>query len=315
MNFAGGMRESDCDNQDHALFDGVREFGAHARVPSIWLYGDNDQLFPVATWRTMYDHYTKAGGTAELFDYGVFGGDAHKFTNSSDSVSLWAPPVDAFLRRVGLPATAVFPQYLPLAPPAASGFAKVDDLNALPIKSEAMKALYQKFLTSDFPRAFVISSKGAAQFSGGFDPIGRAMAACGKAAADCAVYAYDDRVVWRGQRTLSGGGGGATATVAAGTTATLAFSATVNPDCSSRGLNTVRIAKAPAHGVAQVAQKLDFAHYAAAGPYAKCGAARVPGMAVTYTPAKGFVGQDALAIEIINLDNQDRVVPFAITVK
>ena len=315
VNFAGGMRESDCDNQDRALFDGARDFGAHARAPSIWLYGENDLLFPPATWRTMYDHYTKAGGTAELFDYGVFGGDAHKFTRSSDSLRVWAPRVDAFLERVGLPATATFPQYLPLEPPPASGFAKIDDFDALPVKSETVKALYGKFLTSDFPRAFVISSKTVARESGGFDPIGRAMAACAKTASDCAIYAYDDQVVWRGPRTLSGTGHVASATVAAGTTATLAFSATVNPDCISRGLNTVRIAKAPEHGVAQVAQKLDFGRFAAGGPYAKCGAVKVPGMAVTYTPAKGFVSQDALTLEVINLDNQDRVVPFAITVK
>ena len=47
------------------------------------------------------------------------------------------------------------------------------------------------------PRVFVLSSQGlSASFSGGFDPLGRALRACEQRSQKCRVYAVDDYVTW-----------------------------------------------------------------------------------------------------------------------
>jgi len=76
--------------QDVSLIAAAGYFGAHTKVPSIWFYGDNDQLFPVATWRGMYERYTKAGGHAELVAYGAFMTDSHQMLSFPEGLPIWA---------------------------------------------------------------------------------------------------------------------------------------------------------------------------------------------------------------------------------
>ena len=85
------------------------------------------------------------------------------------------------------------------AGPAASHFAPIGDVAAVPWVNAASRAAYAKFLTLTGPRAFVVAPGGqSATTHGGFDPLGRALALCGKAGLICRPYAVDDRVVWAG---------------------------------------------------------------------------------------------------------------------
>jgi dienelactone hydrolase len=53
LNFAGGVKEGDCHQPDQSLISAAGQLGAKTRLPSIWFYGDNDQIFSTATWQGM----------------------------------------------------------------------------------------------------------------------------------------------------------------------------------------------------------------------------------------------------------------------
>jgi dienelactone hydrolase len=326
VNFAGGMRESDCRTQDASLIAATAYFGANTRLPSIWFYGDNDKVFPPDTWRQMHARYTSAGGKAELVAFGSFMDDAHQLLSHSESMPVWTPKLDAFLTRIGLPGSAVYPQYLPTPLPPATHFAALDDAAAVPYLSDAGRNSYRGFLKQPFTRAFVVAPNGTAVTThGGFDALARALGMCGEHAEGCQLYAADDRVVWTGTKTATAAAAGTAApaaaastyrkTVAAGATTTLAFAYGVNPDCSSRGVPKLWVVQPPQHGTANVAPRTDFARFPSNNPLSACNTRKVPGIAVDYTPADGFAGSDTVVFEEISLEHHDRVFQFAITVR
>jgi hypothetical protein len=88
---------------------------------------------------------------------------------------------------------------------ASAAFAKVDNLDALPTTSMLSKMLYRDWLTKPVPRAFALSSDGAAYRTWGIttdpkvplDVAERALHRCNKAGKkDCKLYAVDNTVVW-----------------------------------------------------------------------------------------------------------------------
>jgi len=316
VSFAGGVRESDCRDQDRALLDGAETFGRLTRIPSIWFYGDNDSLFAPALWRAMYQRYTAAGGPAQLVAYGRFGADSHKLAASPDSLRIWTPQLDAFLGRIGLPHAPLYPNYLPPPPPPPSHFAALEDVAAVPYLNEPGRALYRAFLSLPSPRAFILSSQTASSQSGGFDPINRAMKSCAATSiGPCAVYAYDDYVAWTPPKSAPVVSRDYHLTVAAGSTATLNFSSAVNPDCSLLGLPKDWVSRTPAHGLAFAVRRDDFPRFPPTNPLAVCNRTRVPGMAITYSPTPGFTGDDALTFEEITFNGVHEVFRLAITVK
>jgi len=197
INFAGGVKPSDCPDPEWSLAVAAGSFGTHTSIPSIWFYGDNDKVFPPSTWRAMYDTYKSAHGDAELVAYGDFMEDAHNLLGYPEGMAIWVPKVDAFLARVGMRNRPVNPEYLPTPTPAPSRYAAADDLGAVPYLSDRGRELYRKFLDKPVPRAFVIAPSGSvSSFSGGLDPLGKALKDCRKHSQKCQPYAVDDYVVW-----------------------------------------------------------------------------------------------------------------------
>jgi len=197
INFAGGVLASDCPTPEYSLAAAAGQFGAHTGVPSIWFYGDNDKIFPISTWRAMYDSYAAAGGLAELVAYGNFMADSHNMLGYPEGLAIWAPKVDAFLHKVGLPSEPVYPEYLPLPFPPPTDYAAITAIDAVPYLNDQGRKTYRKFLSDPMPKVFVLSPTGlVASFNGGFDPLGRAMSACKKHSQKCRIYAADDHVVW-----------------------------------------------------------------------------------------------------------------------
>jgi dienelactone hydrolase len=310
VNFSGGVREGDCAKQDASLIAAAATLG-RSPLPSIWFYGDNDKLFPRATWQAMYDHYTRAGGRAELVAYGAFMDDAHQMLSHPESLPIWAPRLDSFLARVGLPSEERFPAYLPIPIPAPTHYAAFDDAAAVPYLNDAGRNNYRQFLTRRFLRAFVVTPKGDAVASdGGFDAIARALELCRRRTSDCQLYAVDDEVVWnKTEAPLFH------VAVASGATSTLNFSFAVNQDCSPKSLAKVWIGEAPQHGVTNVEPKSDFPKYPAASPFAACNRIKTPGIAVEYTPATGYAGPDSLTFEEIDAEHAHRIFRIALTVR
>lgn len=197
LSFAGGVKESDCKTPDAALINAAQQFGAHTRLPSIWFFGENDQIFSTPTWHAMFKQYTAAGARSELVDYGVFEKDAHGMTASGAGLPLWVQKADTFLASIGMPSQEVNPEYLPDAARAASAYADINDMDAVPYLSGKQRdALYKPFLAAPLPRAIAIGSTGAVWSTGGFDPGLTAMDECWKRTHYCQLYAVDNTVVW-----------------------------------------------------------------------------------------------------------------------
>jgi dienelactone hydrolase len=200
VSFAGGMKASSCRDPDNALITAAGELGDEVSTPSIWFFGDNDQIFATPVWHAMYEHYVAAGAPAELVAYGTFGTDSHNLLGSGEGLSIWAPKLDDFLGRHGLPNKLLYPQYLPQTPPPPSHYADLTDFQALPYLNVFPNgkgvAFYQQFLAKPLPRALAIGLHGAGEASGGFDPMLAAMRHCQHITIGCRLYVVNNDVVW-----------------------------------------------------------------------------------------------------------------------
>ena len=197
VDFAGGRNAPLCPTWPADLAIGAGHYGQQTQVPSIWFYGDNDSKFSVPTWRSMYDHYTAAGGHVELVAYGSFKKDSHNFLGSVEALPIWMPRVDAFLARIGLPSQNLHPELLPANYPAPTHFAAIDDVKAIPLVNDKGRQAYQEFLTRESPRVFAITQDGGTvTTNGGYDPLAHAMDLCKEHGRECRIYAVDDEVVW-----------------------------------------------------------------------------------------------------------------------
>jgi len=99
----------------------------------------------------------------------------------------WAFPVDLTVLDDTVHATPV---------PPASGFAALDNADALPRMSDKGKALYREWLDKPFPRAVAVSAKGAIARGYGRTAMETAIKNCEKFDTPCRLYAVDDKVVW-----------------------------------------------------------------------------------------------------------------------
>ncbi|GGY15677.1 dienelactone hydrolase family protein [Paludibacterium paludis] len=205
IDFAGGVRLHGCPSWQADLADAAGTFGGRSRVPSLWLYGSNDSLFPEPVWRAMFGRYRQAGGRAVLVSYGVFERDAHTLFTTRSGLDVWSEPVESFLRGLGLPASVTLPRFVPppaMPLPGATSFAALSDWRAVPFLAGPGRQGYRLFLGKPSPRAFALAADGAwgAAWQGD-DPAARALATCRRTSrAVCSLYAVDDTVVWSAPR-------------------------------------------------------------------------------------------------------------------
>ncbi len=201
VNFVGGIETSGCADAQggpsQSLVQAAGRLGSSTLLPELWFYGENDSLFGPDVWQPMHDAFVAHGAQVQLVDVGSIMDDSHQLLSHPETIALWAPKVDAFLMRIGLPGREVLPRYLPSLPPAPSHFAALEDVAAVPWGGAAVQASYRNFLTQPLPRAFVISPAGlAADVHGGFDPLARALGMCARSRVDCVPYAFDNDVVF-----------------------------------------------------------------------------------------------------------------------
>jgi dienelactone hydrolase len=206
INFSGGLRQDACTDWQGNLTNAFGTYGEKTHVPSLWLYGDNDSIWPSSLVSRMYAAYTQhaqaMGASAKMVDFGSYKNDAHRLVGDRDGVRVWWPSVEAFLARVGMP-TGV--QYRVAEPqqPKATHFASIDSVDAVPFVDEAGRAGYRNFLHQYPSRAFAVSDSGAWSWAeGGDDPMSVAVANCQKQSSDpCHLYAVNDAVVWKESST------------------------------------------------------------------------------------------------------------------
>ncbi|MEK9970828.1 MAG: alpha/beta fold hydrolase [Ferrovibrio sp.] len=106
INFAGGrggwkgnIPNNNCEPQ--RLIDGAGRYGVTARLPTLWIYTQNDSFFAPAISQAMHARYAAAGGVAEFHLMPAWGKDGHSFLTGQGSSKLWGPLVERFL--AGLP--------------------------------------------------------------------------------------------------------------------------------------------------------------------------------------------------------------------
>ena len=78
-------------------------YGKTSRVPTLWLYAENDSLLPPDQVRLMQSAYVAAGGVSDFYLFPPLKGDGHDLFRLLDGMAQWIPALDAFLRRRDLP--------------------------------------------------------------------------------------------------------------------------------------------------------------------------------------------------------------------
>lgn len=100
--FAGGRggngRDFVC--RPSELVAAARDFGVGSRLPTIWLYGENDHFFGPKLARAMFDAFTAPHPSLDTFvALPAYGRDGHQIIDSGQATyDLWTPPVETFLR-------------------------------------------------------------------------------------------------------------------------------------------------------------------------------------------------------------------------
>jgi dienelactone hydrolase len=81
------------------LVAATAEFGRSARVPTLWIYIENDTFFGPDLSKRMHAAYTGAGGSAEYHLMPPFGAEGHFFIDSAETIPQWSPLVSQFLDK------------------------------------------------------------------------------------------------------------------------------------------------------------------------------------------------------------------------
>ena len=105
INVAGGhgsMKPRENCNEARMLA-AMGEFGKTSRVPSLWLYSENDSYNVPDLARRMRTAFAAAGGVADLKIMPPYENDGHDIILKGAATTIWTPFVDDFLRRLNLP--------------------------------------------------------------------------------------------------------------------------------------------------------------------------------------------------------------------
>jgi dienelactone hydrolase len=106
VNFAGG-RGGYKDNKPNSncepdrLVEAAREYGRTARVPTLWIYTQNDLFFSPTLSSRMADAFKSAGANAEYLLLSPFAKDGHSLFGAADGIERWEQAVARFLSANG----------------------------------------------------------------------------------------------------------------------------------------------------------------------------------------------------------------------
>jgi dienelactone hydrolase len=104
INVSGGLQTLDCPKDD-ALVKAFKSYGEKSRVPTIWIYANNDSLFGPKLVERMQSAYLDGGGDVKLVMFDKFGNDGHFLFGDAGGRVKWLMEMDAFLDFHELPST------------------------------------------------------------------------------------------------------------------------------------------------------------------------------------------------------------------
>jgi len=106
INVSGGLQLSRAGipcGFEPGLIAAFSAFGTRARVPTLWLYAENDRLFSPTLVRTLHETYTRAGASADLQMFPPLSADGHQLWGVFEGRKQWLPALDRFLVTNALP--------------------------------------------------------------------------------------------------------------------------------------------------------------------------------------------------------------------
>jgi hypothetical protein len=95
----------------------------------------------------------------------------------------------------------------------------------------------------------------------------------------------------------------------------LAFIWSLNPDCTVKGIVTVRLLKAPEHGQVTINEGPGYSKFRPNNQRYPCNQQQTRGVVVMYTSSAGYTGSDSATIESIDLDGGYQKLEYSINVK
>jgi dienelactone hydrolase len=151
LNVSGGAWRSDgsaaC--SDDALVAAMATLGARTRIDTLWLYAENDSLFPPALAHRMRDAYAEAGGRVDLRMFPPILHDGHNLFADFNGRARWLRALDGYLKA----------QVLPNA-----NTARAERLMRAAGGSAAMRPLVDNYLSAPTPKALVVSARKTAHW-------------------------------------------------------------------------------------------------------------------------------------------------------
>jgi dienelactone hydrolase len=188
LNFAGGRGSDAPDSvcREDLLVDSYAGYGSSIRIPTLWLYAENDHFFGPKLARRFFAAFTGAGGIGTFVALPSFGADGHQLFNA-DGMPLWRDPVDAFLRQHNLPTWTK-----PISE-------RAENLPAPSQLSASGRRSFASYLNSaNFEKAFAVSAKGGYGWASGHrsadEASHTALEICLKDAPNCKLYAVNGRL-------------------------------------------------------------------------------------------------------------------------
>jgi len=102
IDFAGGLGGRSWDRPDNncvpdRLIATAAEFGRTTRIPTLWIYTENDTYFAPRLSGAMAAAFRAAGGPVDYKLLPAFGDDGHFMAERAGSESIWGPAVERFL--------------------------------------------------------------------------------------------------------------------------------------------------------------------------------------------------------------------------
>lgn len=102
INFAGvrGSPKPFKNCSPDRLIKAVERYGQTTKVPSLWIYSENDSYISPSLAQEMHDAYTESGGKARFVMLPPFGKDGHFVFHRKSSIPLWIEIVDDFIKEI-----------------------------------------------------------------------------------------------------------------------------------------------------------------------------------------------------------------------
>ena len=102
INFAGvrGSPRPFKNCSPNRLIKAVEKYGQTTKVPTLWIYSENDSYIPPSLAREMHDAYTESGGKARFVMLPPFEKDGHFIFHRKSGIPLWIKIVEDFIKEI-----------------------------------------------------------------------------------------------------------------------------------------------------------------------------------------------------------------------